>query len=772
MQTYLSGNKTLCTWWVSILLLSVSAHTAYAQTITGTVIEKTTGQPVPYIAMHEKKTGTSILTDSKGRFTIKLKNTPTAEINIAHICYEPLTLAFRAPAKDTTIRIAVDEKINQLKDVQITASALRQDLTQSFSQTNLDDLFIEEKIATALIDVLHQAPGITKQGEYYSPIALRGLGGKRLLITKDGNRRMGNFAGSFMGQSINIYDLAKVEVIKGPASVIYGPGAITGIINMESKYPFLTPGWHGKLSTSYGTNNKEKTLLGSLNWAGMDDAFSLSCRYRDADNYVAGKGIMMDNSEYRDKDFRLSYSHENNSALMLTAESELHLGGPWGRPVGFNGTNYMRIYNPTDNTWHTALTAVWKPEQKLKRLEASVYYDHEYRDAVKDSYDIGTGKLSYREDVRYTNYYAGWRELNVISLKPKMELKVGTDGVYYRIQSPTTNTDYFLNSVINNKVSKDAGVILAGLFAENEWRTMHNRLKWRTGLRADYCHVNEGDVHDTTLTNGRNKNVWAWNATSGAVYSLTPTMFLSLQAARSCRMPDASEMFIITSNSDGIVYGNPTLKPERGLNFDAGFRGLAGILSFDLSMFANFLNDFISLEYWTNSGKKGVNYTYYNIDRARIMGAEASLGAKFNNLFHPDNKLIYSGTYVFTLGDKLTDAPGWFSSGVPLRNIPPFNTTQEITFRHMLNTSKSFYIGADMRYYATQNRIAPSADGGYVSYAYALFGASAGYTYKKSGKKWELKLKADNLTDNKYRPFETLVYNMGRNFKIMGSLSF
>ncbi|MDR3127158.1 MAG: Plug domain-containing protein, partial [Tannerellaceae bacterium] len=120
-----------------------------------------------------------------------------------------------------------------LPDVTITADAPRQVLTQSYSQTDIPYDAIEEKIATSLIDVLEQAPGITKRGEYHSPIALRGLGGKRLLITKDGNRRMGNFSGGFMGQSVNVYDLAKVEIIKGPASVQYGPGAISGIINME-----------------------------------------------------------------------------------------------------------------------------------------------------------------------------------------------------------------------------------------------------------------------------------------------------------------------------------------------------------------------------------------------------------------------------------------------------------------------------------------------------------------------------------------------------------
>jgi len=670
------------------------------------------------------------------------------------------------------LSIVAQQEPQMLRDVEVSASPLRQILTKSYSVTVIDSSVIEEKIATSLIDVLEEVPGITKQAEYHSAIALRGLGGKRLLFTEDGNRRMGNFSNGFMGQGINIYDLAKIEVIKGPASVKYGPGAIAGIINLETKSPFLRPGWHGKVLTSYGTNNREQNYLAGINWADLDQAFQFSARYRKADDYMAGKGIRAENSEYCDKDFRVVYSRENSHSLRWTAESELHLGGPWGRPIGFNGTKYMRVYNEKDDTWHSALSLLWKPEQKLNRIEASIYFDKESRTQLKDSYDAGSGLLSYREEIRYHNYYMGWRMLSVFSLTKNTELNVGTDGVYYRIESPTKLTDYFLSTVINNKVTKNAGVSLAGVFTELETKILEGRLKFRAGLRADYSRITEGDVHDTLQVTGRTSNIFAWNGTTSVVYNAWRNIFLSLQVARSCRMPDATEMFIITSNSDGTVYGNPALNPEYGLNIDAGIRGNLGCWYFDCSLFANFLHDFISLEYWEESGKKGINYTYLNVDRARIVGAELSIGAKWLHVLHPDNRVIYNGTFVVTKGDKLTDSPGWWGDGVPLRNIPPFNTKQELMLRRMLNSSRSIYAGADIRYYTTQNRIAPSSDGGYVSPAYCLFGASAGFTYYRGNLKWDLKLKGDNLADNKYCPFESISYGMGRNWKVLLTVTF
>lgn len=755
-----------------VLILCFCVAGANAQNIKGRIFDEQTHLPISDVVVTESFTHQVCISDSAGMFCVKPVKNKNVELCFSHLSYGKKIMTFKTPVSDTLIKVHFEKKVRTIDDIQVVASPIRQELTQSYSQTNIDYFDIEEQIATSLIDVLEMVPGITKRAEYHSAIALRGLGGKRILITKDGNRRMGNYSSGFMGQGINIYDLAKVEVIKGPASVKYGPGAISGIINLESKYPFLNPGLHGKVMGSYGTNNHEKMLVAGLNYAGFDHAFSLSARLRDADNYLAGKGVEMENSLYRDKDVRASYSWENSHAFTLNAESELHLGGPWGHPLGYNGTMYLRDYNTTDNTWHSAITTIWKPEQKTRQMLLSFYFDKEERENIKDSYDVGTGDLSYREDICYDNYYAGWRQLTEINLFKGSVLSLGTDGVYYRIQSPTTYTDYFLDATIKNRVSKDAGVFLAGLYAEAEYKSETERVKIRAGLRADYSKINEGDVHDTTLIEGRKSNVYAWNGTAGVVFNAVNNLFLSFQLARACRMPDAKEMFIITSNSDGTIYGNADLMPEYGLNFDAGVRGDVGPLVFDCSLFSNFLNDFISLEYWTNSGKKGINYTYYNIDRARIFGGELSIGATWNNFLSTDNRLLYNGTYVYAQGDNLNESSGWLGGGEPLRTIPPFNLSQSLTFRRIVSSAVSYYLGANVLYYATQNRIAPVSEGGYVSPSYFLLGASAGLTYNTRLAKYEFKLKGDNLADNKYRAFESLIYSMGRNFKVLLSVTF
>jgi len=772
MKIYFYGNNIpMNKHTIIVIVFLFTAFFANGNTIKGTVFDALTKQVVPNVYVQELLSGKAVVSNSNGQFSIDgIKD--SAVIFCSHISYESQTIVLAELSKKYDVQVALMSKTCNLDDVEINATPIRYLTTKSYSHISIDEEIIESKIASSLIDVLQEVPGITKRGEYHSPIAIRGLGGKRILVTKDGNRRMGSFSSGFMGQGINIYDLKKIEVIKGPASVIYGPGAISGIINMESRFPFSTPGLKGRLLSSYGANNNEKHLLAGINWANLTHAFSFSGRYKTAGEYICGNGNVAQNSNYEDRDARLSYSWEGNNALRLTAESEIHLGGPWGRPVGFSGSDYITVSNKTDNTWHSSLTAVWNPEKTIKKMECSLYFDKENRNQLKDSYDVGTNKLSYREDVSYRNFYGGWRLLTTIKPSKKTDLKAGTDGVYYSIESPTTETDYFLKTIINNKVTKNASVAIAGLFAELEYISDNEKVKIRNGLRCDYANIHEGDVHDTLLDAGRASSMLSWSGVSSIVYKTDKEMFVSLQIARSCRIPDSKEMFIVTSGTDGMVYGNPDLVPECGLNVDAGLRGHLAFCAFDFSLFTNFLNDFVSLEYWKNSGKRGINFKYENIDKARIYGTELAYSMQLKHVLHPDNTIDYNGTAVYTVGDKLTDAPQWFSAGVPLRTIPPFNTSHELVFGRLFSSSLSGYISGDVRYYATQDRIAPAEDGGYVSPAYCLFGAGCGIIVKHQSIRWNFKCKIDNLANNNYFPLESLVYGMGRNIKCMAIISF
>jgi len=454
---------------------------------------------------------------------------------------------------------------------------------------------------------------------------------------------------------------------------------------------------------------------------------------------------------------------------VLTLNTEGHAGGPWGRPIGFNGTDYLNLSNKSDDVYHSSLRYVKLSSQTFMRTEASVFFDHEFRDQLKTYYDIGTKLLSYTEETRFRNNYGGARFLECIKLSEHWVLNAGGDGVLYRISTPTDIVDYFYGYHFNNRVAQDAGVMFCGIFAEAEYSLFNERLKIIGGLRANCAAIREGEVHDTSRTSGRNEDLYAPSGTLGSVFKVGNNSYLSFNYAHSYRSPDATEMFIETSSGDALLYGNPLLKPEYGNNFDAGFRGNSGAWgwSYDASVYSNFLYNFIDKEIMT--GKKGVNYTFVNIGKAYIRGGELALQYRVRNFLIMHTSIEWDGSVVYTKGDDVTHCNSWFSSGDALTDIPPLYTRMGVKFARKFPRKGEAYVGVDCLYFGHQQKYAAQD---VSNPAYSLLGASAGFVYQWRQCDFALRFKVDNITDNYYFPFESVLPGMGRNLKLMLSVNY
>lgn len=680
-----------------------------------------------------------------------------------------LILSLQTPCfseNDSSATTAADPIVQSMNKIVVSSFRCRYQPDQSYSQRTIDKQEIEQNIASSLADVLDMDPGIYKKSEYISPVTLRGLGGKRLLFTKDGNRRMSNFSDGYMGQMINTYELSKVEILRGPASVIYGPGAITGIINLISKEPDMQERTSVRLLSSYSLNGNEFNTQASTNITRKQQSIYLSGKFRNADDYMFPGRKTAYNSSYQDKDIRTMYMLKVDSTSLIKAECEYHLGGPWERALGFNGTEYMLVVNLSDNILHSAVTFSGIPSTSRFTLESSLFFDNEYRVQNKDSYDAGSGLLSYRESVTHKDNYFGWRALSSIFINSHITLKSGTDGIRYRIFSPTTLTDFFLGNEIRNKNANNAGVLMGGIFSELNVDHPETKNNFRAGIRADRVYITEGNVHDTLQVRGQTKHIDTWEGIASSVYKLFENAYVSLQVARSSRFPDASEMFLISSNADGIVYGNPDLRPEHGINFDMGIRGALESITFDVSAFANFFYDFISIEYWKNSGKKGINYTWLNINRARVMGIEISAETQLKlKITHPAAINLQSG-FVLIRGDAFSIKNRWTGEGIPLRAIEPPTMKSAAVFTTSIKRKFDIYAGGDLRFKFPQNRI-PPADSGYNHQGYAVAGLMCGLSIMRADHTIDIKIKIDNIIDKRYIPHETILPGKGRNFKLL-----
>ena len=135
------------------------------------------------------------------------------------------------------------------------------------------------RLSANIIDALATQPGISQitTGSGISKPVIRGLGYNRVVVVSDGIRQEGQQWGDEHGIEIDEFDVSKVEILKGPASLMYGSDAMAGVINMFTA-PVLPQGKKQlNVLTNYQTNNG--LMAYSLNFAGHKNVFVWDLRY-------------------------------------------------------------------------------------------------------------------------------------------------------------------------------------------------------------------------------------------------------------------------------------------------------------------------------------------------------------------------------------------------------------------------------------------------------------------------------------------------------------
>jgi len=740
-------------------------------TIKGIVLNRTTLEPIEFANITFMNTNVGCVTDMQGHFRITTGNRENLVLLISHINFETQEYQLSKNG-NTELRILLSPKSEQLSTVIVSANLYEQKLNKLTKPAAvLMHREILDNMSSNITDVLASTPGFTQIWEYHSPIILRGLNSNRLIIMKDGNRRIGTFPGGYFGQDINIYDTKKVEIIKGPGSVIYGSGAISGIINVISNEVFEPNNTTVEISSGYGSNNKEFLELIKIKHTKENFGISVNGKYRKTDSYKYGNGNTAENSDVEDRDLAINTGYKFSRQHKITFNLNYH-SGDWGKARGFNGpTKYFtKIRNEEENI-HTNFSYAFTPGGFFETLRLSVYYDKGERDYFQYKYTTTSNRLSTLDLVHYKDNYGGGRLFSIFNISKNNKLTAGIDAYIFRLNNPSEIIDYYNNTKGGLEGYKNAGQENLGAFVSDEWK-IGKKISLQAGLRYDAAKVIEGE---SAINSDRNQTRNAGSGNAGIVYSSNSRTHFSFNAGRAFRMPTTEELFTKTISCKGIKIGNPDLKAEYSWNFDLGWRGSGAKNKFvyDFALFYNKLDDFINEAPQAND--PDVDFTYKNTD-AEIMGGEFSASYSFNNVLKVYNSL-YIGlgiSYVYGI-DKSSE------NDEALFGIPPLKSTIELNYLGLSNkawlTSYSFKIGAE---YATEQNRIPTIPEGTEGGPWGYIASDSHYTFKctsdfKLGNlpgKPELRLIVNNILDNDFQPYGSYLPVMGRNFKILLSLHF
>ena len=626
-----------------------------------------------------------------------------------------------------------------------------------------------------IIDAISRQPGISQltTGSSISKPIIRGLGYNRVVVMSEGVRQEGQQWGDEHGVEVDGSSVNSVEILKGPASLMYGSDAMAGVVIMHPR-PTLGEGeMQANVSTEYQTNNG--LFAYNLSMAGNQQGFVWDARYSDKmahayknkyDGYVPG-------SQFRERAGRLMLGMNKawgHSRLTCTAyhltpsiiegERDPETGDLLCSSV--SPTSYKKSL-PFQQVKH--YKTVWDNALNLPSgyLKAIIGYQQNRRqefEESEDEYELYFKLHTLTYDLRYlTHERDGWK------------FSTGIGGMYQ--QSVNEGEEYLI---------PDYRLFDFGVYA-TATKSLGDRWTLNGGVRYDYRRLKASfSRHFNGLT-----------GSLGVVCNINEHFNLRLNLARGFRTPNMSELASNGVHEGSIRYelGSQQLKAEYSLQADLGIDFTSRYLSAQVALFANRIDNYIFTHRLLEEMEEGyLTYAYTQGD-ARLLGFEAGID------FHPIHSVHFSNTFSYVDARLLhqsadtkylpfTPAPHW-SSELKWELFHHSHTT--VNHHHTTDAAhrslfNNLYVAAGLDCYLRQTHIHSADDTETATPAYALVSLSAGTDIQVKGKKVaELYVTADNLLNRAYQNHlnrlkyadENVVtgrrgiYNMGRNitFKVV-----
>ena len=516
--------------------------------------------------------------------------------------------------------------------------------------------------STNIIDAIAHQPGVsqlTTGGSISKPI-IRGLGYNRVVVMSEGVRQEGQQWGDEHGVEVDGSSVNSVEILKGPASLMYGSDAMAGVVILHQQ-PTLAEGqMKANVSSEYQTNNG---LFGyHLQMAGNQKGFVWDARWSQKmahayknkyDGYVPG-------SQFREQAGRLmlglnkdwGHSRLTGTVFHLTpsiveGERDPETGELEGSSV--SPKSYSKSL-PFQQVKHYKL--VWDNSLNLSSgyLKAIIGYQQNRRQEFEESMDeyelyFKLHTLTY--DLRYiTNEWNGWK------------LSTGIGGMYQK--SGNEGEEYLI---------PDYRLFDFGLYA-TATKSLGDRWTLNGGVRYDHRRLHgdeleeDGELRFTDFTRHFN----GLTGSIGAVFNVSDNLNIKLNLARGFRTPNMSELASNGVHEGSLRYevGNQQLKAEYSLQADLGLDFTSRYVSAQLALFANRIDNYIFTHRIPEEIEKGyLTYAYTQGD-ARLLGFEAGVD------LHPIHSIHFSNTFSYVDAQLLhadadtkylpfTPAPKWSS---------------------------------------------------------------------------------------------------------------
>lgn len=667
------------------------------------------------------------------------------------------------PTQLDAVTTAAMRSRRPLDDVPATVSVIT---PENIDRENMQDIR----------DLVRNEPGVSVGNNPnragFQNFVIRGIGGNRVLIIVDGMRtpdfpdsNIG--AGTYTREQPDLEDVKRVEIIRGPASALYGSDALGGVVAYTTKDPgdYMREGKnvYGSVKAAYSGANRQfaETFTGAVR-SGNVEFLGIYTRRDGHEFYPAQSSLGPNPTTFWNNDFlaKLVIKPTESDTIRLTGgytqgqQSTQILSS-----VGIFSNLFARIWDEwgQDYTNTYRLSAQWErtaPIGFVDRLNFLAYFNSTYTQA--DTYQLrGTTAGLSPSNARTSQF---WYTQNVSGAELQMHTDTSifgldnflTYGLSFAYTSTTrprnrwqitlatgARTQVVGGETYPNKNFPDTETVQAGAYIQDEITALGGKLKITPAVRLDYYSLNPDPDRYFWNSTGASLNAVPSASTYisaspklGLLYHFTDTYSAYFQYATGFRAPpyDNANFGFTNTASFYQILPNANLKPETANSFEVGFRGKYETgSSWQLTGFYNLYNNFLETVVVGMNGPTTL-FQYVNLTNVTIWGVEA----RGEYRFAPN--WAVAGWTAFAQG---TDT----RTGLPLDSVSPWATQARI--RYGFDTGLVAQLIGTMT--AQHNMVSNPTF--FQTPAYFNLDATVGYTFNEH---FKINAGAFNITDAKY----------------------
>jgi len=572
------------------------------------------------------------ISDADGKYTLSNLPNGTFKIVFSSVGLTTKTISTSLSGTEISLNVTMEDNIIHMDEV-IVSTAFNKLQSQNVMKVEHASLkSLQQKGTATLIEGLATIPGVSQvsTGTSIGKPVIRGLSGNRVLVYTQGVRLENQQFGEEHGLGLNDAGVESVEVIKGPASLLYGSDALGGVLyfnpeKFANPKEFKTDFSQRLFSNTLGSNTSLGFKTSTENWK-----FLARGSYNTHADYQIADGDRVTNTRYNESDLKtgIGYSNSNFSSVLRYNFNKLDLGIP-ENGIAEQSTSHTTTF-PKQAVDNHILSLHNNFYFKNSKLDADFGYIFNDRREFEDS-NVAILHMKLRTFNYDLKYY--------LPKLGKVETIVGVQGMHQ------TNTNLGEELLIPDARTNDFGV-----FGTANYEFGKNILQ--AGLRFDNRRV-ASETHGVIGNEGYFEAIYksfdSFNASLGYKTNLTDDFTLRLNIASGFRAPNLAEL---TSNgvhegSNRYEIGNANLENEQNLQTDLNLEYKSSHFELFANGFYNHINNYIFI---TPNGTviDGNNVYDYVQANAKLYGGEA--GIHFHP--HPIDWLHFTSSFETVIGEK------------------------------------------------------------------------------------------------------------------------